>query len=274
MPDSRLCEVCSSVIPEWKAKNVSTCSVKCKFERRERRIKENREAEAPSVNVAEGSVLHHCLSNAFDPPRKFCRCRQHITDDEGNKLVSDGQAVHFLTRMPVFMAGEPLLIIGAKKFTPRVATLERTHCERITEKPARAARTKEKTIEELQAAVQQDKAERFEEEKLRLEIYGELNAEFLRSLVREVPAEQYDNQRQEAFGRPGIFSFEEERTSYGVDVVSLGVAFDEGIEIEETEPADIEDEIEVDDEQQNEDERTAEEVLAEYRGVSNATNRC
>jgi hypothetical protein len=264
MPEPRFCEVCSSEIPKWKSAGTIVCSVKCKFERRERRNSEAREKRSTKDKKNGLYLLHSCLTNGFNPfESDRCKCRKRLTEEQANALVTQGDAIDFTSRLPIFSFA-PIVLIGKKKRTPRVATLERTHCERITEKPARAAKTKEKTIEELQAAVQRDQAERFEEEKLRLEIYGEMNAEFLRSLVREVPAEQYDNQRQEAFGRPGIFSFEEERTSHGLDVVSLGGAFDEGIEIEETEPADIEDEIEVE-EQQNEDERTAEEVLAEYR---------
>ncbi len=81
-----------------------------------------------------------------------------------------------------------------------------------------------------------------------------------------MPAEQYDARERESWGRPGIFSFDEERTSHGVDIVSLDVPLDdetaEKQEIEETEPADVGGEIE-EAEQQKEDERTAEEVLAE-----------
>lgn len=267
----RVCEVCNQEIPKWKSKGTTVCSVKCKFERRERRNEEAREKRKAEgrVNVkrAEGSVLHSCLSNAIDPPRKFCRCKERLTDDAASKLVSDGHAVNFQTRLPEFVASEPLLLTGRKLRAPRSSTVERPHMERLVQ---RKVKSKDKSIEELQAAVKQDQAERFEEEQLRLEIYNELTVTAQQKWIVQIPAEEYDAKERESYGRPGIFSFDEERTSHGIDIVSLDVPLHdetaEKQETEETEPADVGDEIEKE-EQQKEDEQSAEEVLAEYEEI-------
>jgi hypothetical protein len=145
------------------------------------------------------------------------------------------------------------------------------------EKPEKKARERTKSLEELRVAVAQDKAERFEEEKLRLEIYNEITVEAQRRWIVQVPAEEYDAKERESWGRPGAFSFDEDRSSVGVDVVGLDLALDDGMveknQTDEAEPKSCDEEIETEQEQEQEqeqekeDERTAEEVLAEYEEI-------
>ena len=265
----RVCEVCLKEIPTWKSKGTTVCSVTCRFERRKQKAKEANGKRKADRQLKDSILFHNCFfggggeSDPFVPSR--CKCRKFVSEEEAQSFIALGEAIDFETRVPAF-TGRAIVQIGKLKRTPRSATVEKAHISRLVEKPKTKANARERTLEELQAAVKQDQAERFEEEKWRLEIYGELNTEFLHSLIREVSADQYDHQEREAFGRPGIFSFEEERTSHGVDVVSLDVGFDDGTETEEIEFSDVGDEIEVDDEQQNANEPPTE-ALAEYEEI-------
>jgi hypothetical protein len=88
----------------------------------------------------------------------------------------------------------------------------------LVEKPEKKGRERTKTLEELQAAVQQDKAERFEEEKLRLEIYGELTASARRAWIVEVPADEYDAAKDRDWGRALFTNYKEGRTQGGIGI--------------------------------------------------------
>jgi len=272
MPEPRLCEVCSSVIPEWKAKNVSTCSVRCKFQLKQAKAQSKRkERIEKNPKRSLGSVLHSCLANSLDPA-KPCRCRKRVIDDEASRLVAKGEAVNFESRLAEFIEGAPILLVGRSLKFPRSATLEKAHLQRLTERKKNA---KDKTLEELQKAVQEDRAMRAEEEALRLEVYGELTLSAQRALVVEVPAEEYDRLEREQSGISILSWFEDERSAVGVDVPSISFEGEE--EIEET----VEDAIgeveeqseeivpefsgeEAETEAEVEDERTADEVLAEH----------
>jgi hypothetical protein len=114
--------------------------------------------------------------------------------------------------------GGAIVEVGKVKRTPRSATLEKPHCERITEKPKRSIKAKEKTTEELKAAVAEDRAERFEEEKLRMEIYGDLTAAARQKWIVEVDADVYDAAKRQSWGRPIFTNFKDERTPGGIGV--------------------------------------------------------
>ncbi len=271
MPEPRSCEVCSSVIPKWKAKNVSTCSVACKFKRKDSEAKKKRKERSQEKQKNGHVLFHSCIfggGGGLDPfVLERCNCRKLVSQEKAQSLIARGEALDFETRTPVF-AGGAIVQIGKLLRTGRSATVEKAHVARLVEKPEKKARERTKSLEELRVAVAQDKAERFEEEKLRLEIYNEITVEAQRRWIVQVPAEEYDARERESWGRPGTFSFDEERTSHGVDVVGLGVLDDETTdkhEKEEIVPADVRDEIEVEEKQQNEDERSAEEVLAEFK---------
>jgi hypothetical protein len=121
-------------------------------------------------------------------------------------------------------AGGAIVQIGKLLRTGRSATVEKAHVARLVEKPEKKARERTKSLEELQVAVAQDKAERFEEEQLRLEIYGELTASARRAWIREVPAEEYDAAERQAWGRALFTNYKEERTEggIGIDVDNFG----------------------------------------------------
>jgi hypothetical protein len=194
--EKRVCLFCSSEIPKWRAKNTKHCSIKCKVgwtEKENQRKKEERKAANPKTTT--GSILHQCLSNALDAAIP-CKCRKRISDEDAKKLVAKGGAVDYTTRAAVFVDGQPLLITGKHLKFPRAATIERPHAERATQDLFTIkgkVRVKERTIEEMQKAIVQDKLERAEEELLRMDIYQALSVEAMR--IVQVPAEQYDEMK-------------------------------------------------------------------------------
>jgi hypothetical protein len=108
-------------------------------------------------------------------------------------------------------------------------------------------------------------AERYQEEKVRMEIYGELSQAFVCSLIREMPAEEYDRQKREQSGISILSHFQDERGSVGRDVPSMSFDYQKDIEdqdVDQNEEKPFDEEIE----QDKEDERSAEEVLAECKG--------
>ena len=263
MPEPRFCEVCSSEIPKWKSKGTTVCSVTCRFERRKQKVK-----EANEKRKITGSVLHSCLDNGLGLSPIKCLCRKRINDAEAQRLVDVGDAVHFMTRLPKFVTGEPLLIVGKRIRTPRSATLDRTNLERLTE-TASAIRAKGKfTDEQLRAmhdAAELEKRERAHEEKMRMEIYGELTASARREWIVHVKADEYDAAKHRDWGRPIFSNFKDERTpgGIGVDVDPLLCSEFEDRESE----TETKTEIETENSDQSEDERTAEQMLAEYEEI-------
>jgi hypothetical protein len=253
----RVCTVCEKEIPKWKAKNATCGSFSCKTKRK----KQWQQNAAPKrkPESMDGSVLHTCLANALDPVKPSCRCKKQITDDEGKSLVAKGGAVNFKTRLALFVVGDPILLVGRSLRTPRSATIERSHIEKslsVNEAKQRA------DFQELKARQAETQRLLEEEWEARMDVYGELNQEFLKSLIVEVPAERFDRERAEAFGRPGIFSFVEERGSVGRDVLT---DFDEPESHGELENNASNDANEGEDQNDDEeDSRTAEELLSEF----------
>jgi hypothetical protein len=211
----RVCLFCSGEIPKWKSKGTKFCNPGCKFKFQE---KEKRRVANPKIS--SGSILHQCLSNALDAAIP-CKCRKRVSDKEANRLVSEGHVVNYKTRAPVFIDGEPLLIVGKHLKFPRAATVERPHIQRATQDLFTVkgkVRVKERTIEEMQRAIAQDKLERAEEELLRMEHYQFLMVQNLR--IVQIPADQYDEMKANDpwRGRCIFAPSSDERTSKSEDV--------------------------------------------------------
>lgn len=250
----RLCLQCNGEIPKWKSKGTKFCNPGCKFKFEQE--KEKRKAANPKTST--DNILHQCLANALDAAIP-CKCRKRVSDKEAKRLVAEGHVVNYKTRSPVFIDGEPLLIVGKHLKFPRAATIERPMIERsvadiFTIKGK--VRVKERTIAEMQRAIAQDKLEKAEEESLRMNIYGWLTAEAWRALVVEVPAEEYDRSERESRGRC-LFSFADERSSAGVDVSDFEAP--EELQETETEPEEIE---------PTEEDAEAEEIETEDEGLT------
>jgi len=151
--------------------------------------------------VRTGYVLfHNCIpggGEGLDPffPQK-CRCRKTISFEKAKSLVSRGEAVDFETRKP-FFNDRAIVQIGKLERTPRSMTIEKANAERSVgifknERKVRQQRTA-RNVEEMQAAVAQDKLERAEEELLRMDHYQFLTVRSMR--IVQVPADQYDEMK-------------------------------------------------------------------------------
>jgi hypothetical protein len=227
------CAKCAcKVFRRGESKSATVCSFGCQLKRRKEKKQEAAEKRKDKrktvrqVKDKDSVLFHDCIfggGGGLDPfaPER-CRCRKLVSNEKAESLVARGEALDMESRGPVFTGG-PIVQIGKLKRTGRSATVEKAHISRLVEKPEKKARERIKTLEELQAAVQQDKAERFEEEKLRLEIYGELTALARREWIVHVKAEEYDAAEQQAWGRALFTNFNDERTpgGIGIDVSSL-----------------------------------------------------
>jgi len=207
---------CKGEIPKWKSKGTKFCNPGCKskFEQE----KEKRRVANPKIS--SGIVLHQCLSNALDAAIP-CKCRKRISDKDAKSLALEGHVVDYKTRAPVFIDGEPLLIVGKHLKAPRAATIERPHVQRATQDLFTIqgkVRAKERTIEEMQKAVSQDKLERAEEELLRMEHYQFLTVQSMR--IVQIPADQYDEMKANDpwRGRCIFAASSDDRTSKSEDV--------------------------------------------------------
>jgi len=218
---------------------------------------------------ADRFLTHTCLSNGLDPwDAARCLCRLEVSGLKAERLIGSGEAVDLASRKQIFCE-RSIVIVGKSKRAPRAALVDRAHLERaFHNEKAR----KGKSFEDLKRLVAQGRADRAAEERVRIEILGELQVEFLRSITVEVPAEQFDKQKADAWGRPFLFSTTEERTAVGVDGLNLRTVIEvekeveyEDVEREETPAVETEQEPDAESfDETEEDERTAEEVLEEF----------
>ena len=266
----RLCSQCGNRIGGIRGARARFCSGICRDKHKKAIQQGGKEISISKLSVKakqKGSVVFHsCVFygtvDPFEPER--CKCKKLVSEERARGLINSGDAIDLETRKQLFTSG-PIIQIGRRKRTPRSATLEKSHCERMTQKPRRAAKTKEPTVEQLKALVDAQCAERYQEEKVRMEIYGELSQAFVCSLIREVAADKYDDQKREQTGISILSHFQDERGSIGRDVPSISFDYEKDIEDQnedQNEEKPFDEEIET--EQEKEDKRTAEEVLAEY----------
>src|SRR6266576_2136329 len=187
----RLCQLCRSEIPKWKSKGIKFCNPGCKFKCEQE--KEKRKAANPKTST--DNILHQCLANALDVANP-CKCRKRVSDKEAKRLVAEGHVVNYKTRASVFIDGEPLLIVGKHLKFPRAATIERPHIQRATQDLFTIkgkVRVKDRTIEETQKDIAQDKMDRAEEELLPMEHYQYLTVQNMR--IVQIPEDQYDEMK-------------------------------------------------------------------------------
>jgi hypothetical protein len=129
------------------------------------------------------------IADYLDAPPP-CGCRKYVNVEKARELIRIGQAVDFETRQACFHE-RGIVEIGRFKKTPRSVSLEKPHLERAYASQ-QSKRLQGKTIEELQAIVEADQRERTLEAGLRIEIFGAMNADVLRSMIVEIPAEKWD----------------------------------------------------------------------------------
>ncbi len=219
----RVCLQCKGRIGSMRGARAKFCAG-IWYQRNVKQVGKELRLSRPSTKAKKkGSVLFHdCIfggGGGIDPfVAKRCKCRKLVSEEKAQSLIARGEALDFATRTSVFMGGA-IVQIGKLKRTGGSATVEKAHISRLVEKPQKKAKEKAKTLEELPAAVQRDKAERFEEEKLRLEIYGELTASARQACIVEVDPDVYDAAKAPDWGRPLFTNFKDERTPAGIGVV-------------------------------------------------------
>jgi hypothetical protein len=135
-------------------------------------------------------LLHSCIGNLNDAAPSSCLCRRWVRLDEAKKFINQGRCVDWESRKPIF-TGRSIVETGKLKKTPRGASLEKSHIERafVSEE---SKRLKGKSVEELKAIVEADQHERAVEEGMRIEVFGQMNVDFLRAVIVEIPADRWD----------------------------------------------------------------------------------
>jgi hypothetical protein len=165
---------------------------------------------------AAGRVrLHSCISNAFhDPMPTACSCRKFVTFDQAREFIRTGRCVDFQTRSSNLF--DRAIVERSRLKSMPVSTLgQRIAIERKT------VEFDEKEIARMKAAVEEHKILRIQEQSCKIDIEHDLAIEEQNKLIVLVDEETFDEMKARSWGRPGIFNRIEERTSVGVDVLSL-----------------------------------------------------
>lgn len=204
----RLCAQCRVELPKTRSQ-LRIC-VQC------------REKKALSPRTDGMTAVHFCLSGGPSTTHPFnvlfCRCKQKVKPEEATRLIEEGGFVDLVSRQEVFTDG-PIVCVSKFLRSPRCPTVERPHVERafLTTSKYETAYPTGEEIERLRSIVAQDRAAREDEERLRIEIYFELNRAFLKKITIEVESDAFDKAEAESWGRPMTFGAQDERTSHGAD---------------------------------------------------------
>jgi hypothetical protein len=209
-----------------------------------------RQAAQKIIDEAKASglvQLHSCIANLLDPMPKTCKCRKFVNFADAREFLRIGRAVDFITRKACFHK-RGIVEVSRFKKVPRSGSLEKPHLEKAYASQ-QSKRLQGKTIEELQAIVEADQRERTLEAGLRIEIFGAMNADLLRSMVVEIPAAKWDELERLHKDVPVLLlSSTDQRTSGGVgrNVRSAIESIDDTEEFERRPADDVVDAIEID----------------------------
>ncbi len=203
---------CGNKISIFRRASTTECD-KCKAAKKTKGLKE------------EGLVLlHSCLSDPkHDQFILGCICRKTVTKEESRDLIKCGDVISLTTREYVFDGG-PIIYVNGHSKTPRAPTIESGHILRGVASMAPSSKKKRKTetrtLEELVALREEERASLAEEARVRWEEYHCLNQYWLKSITRDYSTEAYYAYDRENWGRgwstqPGD---EDQRTKGGVGV--------------------------------------------------------
>lgn len=115
--------------------------------------------------------VHSCFDIVSQPFPSLCACRQTVPVRTAQMMVNHGEAEW----IPHTDQTKVCLVDGIKRRTPRTATIDSKHIERAY------------VIGDL-------------EEKHRINEYNRLTVEMLRTLIRQVPAAEYDAAEKSDWG--------------------------------------------------------------------------
>jgi hypothetical protein len=206
--------------------------------------KEKAKHERMAENHRAGLILvHSCISDPRNKSEYVCRCRRWVTREVAAKIVKAGECVDYETRNEFFFGkGRDVLTTRKKLRAPRTRTITRPEIENaIGDLQRRLAQVPQELREEVEEMLtaprtisihvptinqihihsawhSESGSEKAQEERERIEIYGQLTREMWQGLIREVPAEEYDRTEESHRGVPVIWSGigEDDRTLGGV----------------------------------------------------------
>jgi hypothetical protein len=183
----------------------------------------------------KGSVLFHdCIvggGGGIDPfvPER-CKCKKLHSNEKAENIVAHDEAHDLETRTPTFM-GRAIVQIGKLLKTPRSATIEAAHSEKLVgiTKSYRNAPTadsfvrhhkqiRELSLEQLQEKAQEHQEQIKREEAFRMEFYNELTMKARRAWIVEVDPDVYDAAKRRDWGRALFTTYKEARTPGGIGI--------------------------------------------------------
>jgi len=176
----------------------------------------------------QGAVLiHSCLAGEYDPfDVSRCKCKQLATKDEVVDLFKQYLIRNLAadTRHADFWDGRSdVFLLNSHKQTPRVATLEQSHIERglsrVWDHRGKSQFQLEAEHQDLERRIAEDKLEKVEEERLRWDVWDQLQNQWLASITVEVPEAEWIAAEKSSRGDLAcrtILSIDE-RTSAGAD---------------------------------------------------------
>lgn len=160
----------------------------------------------PKKKVDKKTVrVHTCFSPEDEMP-SLCACRRLIFRHQADRWVRTGMAVWIAIGRRVFR-DKVCMLEGSSQCTPRGATIERPHIEKAYTKPFilnfinKILGVKQSYNKEEKEIILRSDAE----ERNRIEEYGQLTERTWRALVREIPAEEFDKQKEADRGFPVLY---------------------------------------------------------------------
>ena len=193
------------------------------------------------------SRVHHCIGQEMvakemlPPPAKSCRCRKFISSTEAEALVKNGTARWTVIDRVQGLRDEPCRLCNGDKDVKNCAfcggkgvvsvnAIENIKSYDIVTVSAESADEKEKKYRPTLAmktprvaTIESEHIERayvlgVKEAQMRIEEYGELEQQRLAELIVLVPAEQFDKDERDSYGRAPfqeIPSHQQTKGNYG-----------------------------------------------------------
>jgi hypothetical protein len=220
--------------------------------------KEKAKHERVEENHKAGLILvHSCISDPRNKPEHMCRCRLWVTREVAAKIVKAGECVDYETRHEFFFgAGRDILTTRKKLRAPRTRTITRPEIENsvrdLQRRLAQVPQDLREEVEEMlkaphpasnrvptinQTHIEQawhSGSEKAQEERERIELYGQLTREMWQGLIREYSADEFDRIEKENCGVPVIQGSPigaDDRTAGSVGVDAFNARLDDPEEV-------------------------------------------
>jgi hypothetical protein len=209
MGSERIC-VCGKKVSSMRRSD--WCSSICKRQH----DYENRKEKLKGSRITTFVLVHHCIRPELQmgetPDPLACGCREEMSAEDLKARIGRGEIV--------LVGSEGYACYSSKlRRAPRAQTIEKAHMERANlSKDSR--KYGGKSLKELQAAVDEDKASRALEEQVRIEVFHQIEKEERRKLTREYTESEFYAYDRENWGRawstqPGD---EDQRTKGGIGI--------------------------------------------------------